>query len=121
MGLARSLPFDADTVADLKLAVTEACGNVVRHAYAQDGGSVSLTYAVGDDRFDVVVEDDGSGLLSFADSPDALLNRPVRDMSEAATEGMGMAIIRAVVDELDVSRRPQGPGTRVRMTKLLER
>ena len=30
-----------------------------------------------------------------------------------------MAIIRAVVDELDVGDRPEGAGTRVRMTKLL--
>ena len=30
-----------------------------------------------------------------------------------------MAIIRAVVDELDVGGAPTAPGTRVRMTKLL--
>jgi serine/threonine-protein kinase RsbW len=121
VGLARSLPFDADAVSDLKLAVTEACGNVVRHAYPQAEGYVSLTYAVRDDRFEIVVEDDGSGLLSLTDSPEELLQRPVRDISDAATEGMGMAIIRAVVDDLDVGSRSGGPGTRVRMTKLLER
>jgi serine/threonine-protein kinase RsbW len=121
VGLARSLPFDADIVADLKLAVTEACGNVVRHAYPQAEGHVALTYAVRDDRFEIVVEDDGPGLLSLTDTPEELLRAPARDISEAATQGMGMAIIRAVVDELDVGTRSGGPGTRVRMTKLLER
>ena len=121
VGLARSLPFDADTVSDLKLAVTEACGNVVRHAYPQAEGHVSLVYAVTDDRFEIVVEDDGSGLLSYTDTAEELLKPPARDISEAATQGMGMAIIRAVVDELDVGTREGGSGTRVRMTKLLER
>ena len=32
-GLARELPLDDELLADLKLAVTEACGNAVRHAY----------------------------------------------------------------------------------------
>ncbi len=32
-GLARKLPLDDELLADLKLAVTEACGNAVRHAY----------------------------------------------------------------------------------------
>ena len=35
-GLARTLTLDEEDLADLKLAVTEACGNAVRHAY--DGG-----------------------------------------------------------------------------------
>ena len=62
VGLARSLPFDTETVADLKLAVTEACGNVVRHAYATGDGHVSVTYVVDADRFDMIVEDEGAGL-----------------------------------------------------------
>ena len=32
-GVARSLPVGPELLADLKLAVTEACGNAVRHAY----------------------------------------------------------------------------------------
>ena len=38
---------------------------------------------------------------------------------EPAAQGMGMAIIRAVVDELDVTGGSHGAGTRVRMTKKL--
>ena len=36
-GLARELPLDDELLADLKLAVTEACGNAVRHAYSGGG------------------------------------------------------------------------------------
>ena len=41
-GLARELPLEEELLADLKLAVTEACGNAVRHAYPDGGGDVSL-------------------------------------------------------------------------------
>lgn len=118
VGLARSLPFDTETVADLKLAVTEACGNVVRHAYATGGGHVSVTYVVDADRFDMIVEDEGAGLATLRPELD-VVGAPDAAAFEPASQGMGMAIIRAVVDELDVGDRPDGAGTRVRMTKLL--
>jgi serine/threonine-protein kinase RsbW len=118
VGLARSLPFDTETVADLKLAVTEACGNVVRHAYATGDGQVSVTYVVDADRFDMIVEDDGAGLALLSTELDVVA-APAAEAFEPASQGMGMAIIRAVVDELDVGDRPDGAGTRVRMTKLL--
>jgi serine/threonine-protein kinase RsbW len=119
VGLARSLPFDTETVADLKLAVTEACGNVVRHAYANDEGYVQVTYVVDAERFDMIVEDEGAGLAAFGPEFDLAADHEARAFGEPASQGMGMAIIRAVVDELDVGDRPDGSGTRVRMTKLL--
>ena len=45
-GLARELPMDDELLADLKLAVTEACGNAVRHAYAPPAaiGEVTVSF-----------------------------------------------------------------------------
>jgi len=120
VGLARSLPFDTETVADLKLAVTEACGNVVRHAYASGDGHVSVTYVVDTDRFEMIVEDDGTGLAPVSFELGVADEAETGELAEPATQGMGMAIIRAVVDELDIGDRPEGAGTRVRMTKLLQ-
>lgn len=112
-GLARSLPVDQEVLADLKLAVTEACGNVVRHAYRVGEGSVGVAFVVGKDRLEMIVEDQGSGI-----------ELPPLDEEWAATEappegGMGMAIIRAVVDELEVHDGADGQGTVVHMTKYL--
>jgi serine/threonine-protein kinase RsbW len=106
-GLARSLPLDEEAVADLKLAVTEACGNAVRHAYGAGDGRVSVVYVVFDDRLDMIVEDQGAGLHG----PMA------REFDELAESGMGIAIIRAIVDELEVREGADGRGTAVRMTK----
>ena len=40
-GLSRVRPFTDETLADLKLALTEACSNSVRHAYG-DGVATSI-------------------------------------------------------------------------------
>jgi len=110
-GLARSLPVDQEVLADLKLAVTEACGNAVRHAYEAGEGSVGVVFVVGADRLDMIVEDQGSGI--------ELLRSGEPFGSESLEGGMGMAIIRAVVDEVDVGEGADGRGTVVRMTKYL--
>jgi len=113
-GLARELPIEEELLADLKLAVTEACGNVVRHAYPGDDGDVSLVVTVGDDRLLLTVEDYGDGIQA-PDSPED----DADELSGPLESGMGMPIIRAIVDELAVEQGPDGRGTVVRMVKYL--
>src|SRR5216117_1655051 len=61
-GLARTRALTPELVADLKLALTEACSNSVRHAYKEGReGVVEVRYDLRDDRFAVEVADDGSG------------------------------------------------------------
>ena len=60
-GLSRVRTFPEDTLADLKLALTEACSNSVRHAYGDDEGHVDISFELLDDRLIVEVADDGSG------------------------------------------------------------
>jgi len=111
-GLARGLPLDEAEVADLKLAVTEACGNAVRHAYESGDGFVEVVYVLDSSSLVMVVEDRGSGIAG--DEPDRSDPEP-----EPLEGGMGMAIIRAVVDEVEVRDGPDGRGTVVHMTKYL--
>ena len=110
-GLARTLPAEDDVVADLKLAVTEACGNVVRHAYGDDPGDVFVSYVVRDDALEILVEDQGRGLEGERASTAAA--------AAPADGGMGMAIIRTIVDELVIDAGADGRGTVIRMTKRL--
>ena len=113
-GVARELPVDDELLADLKLALTEACGNAVRHGYADGAGDVDVVFAVNDERIELTVEDRGDG-IRVAETPD------VRSLVGAgqAEGGMGMSIIRAIVDELDVDSGVDGRGTVVRMVKYL--
>jgi serine/threonine-protein kinase RsbW len=109
-GLAREAPVDEELLADLKLAVTEACGNAVRHAYPEGAGEVCVSYIVGEDSIVMIVEDQGAGI-----APDESL-----ELKPAPLDGgMGMSIIGAIVDDLDVRTGADGRGTVVRMTKRL--
>jgi serine/threonine-protein kinase RsbW len=110
-GLARTRALGPDIVADLKLALTEACSNSVRHAY-KDGreGIVEIRYELRPDRIEVEVADDGYGF------DPALVERPPEEIDEG---GLGIAIIRALTDELDIAQGPDGQGSRLRFIKYL--
>lgn len=111
-GVVRSLPMEDEELADLKLAVTEACGNAVRHAYPSGEGPVGVAFVLAPDRLVMIVEDQGAGVeLPLSEEPG----------SGSLESGMGMTIIRAIVDELDVEPGADSHGTVVRMTKYLAR
>jgi serine/threonine-protein kinase RsbW len=110
-GIARRLPVEDELLADLKLAVTEACGNAVRHAYPDGTGEVTVAFVVRNDALEMTVEDRGAG-IGATQVPDGPVVGPVDG-------GMGLAIMRTIVDELDVQGGPDGRGTVVRMTKRL--
>jgi len=110
-GLVRELAVDEEMVADLKLAVTEACGNAVRHAYPDGVGEVSVRYLVADGALEMIVEDQGGGF-----EPGEQVGEPSPGPRES---GMGMAIMSEIVDELDVRTAADGRGTVVRMLKRL--
>jgi serine/threonine-protein kinase RsbW len=111
-GLSRVRAFPEDTLADLKLALTEACSNSVRHAYADDEGHVDISFELLDDRLIVEVADDGSG---FEPGGDAAKNGD-EELSEG---GLGIAIIRSIADEVEIGGGPDGRGSRLRFVKLL--
>jgi anti-sigma regulatory factor (Ser/Thr protein kinase) len=97
---------------DIVLAVDEACGNVVRHAYrVGDVGEYRLAALISDDEVSIAVEDDGVGL------PDEVV-----DITDAtgAVSGRGLDIIRHVMTTVELhSPTKRGVGTEVRMCKLL--
>src|ERR1700750_78391 len=60
---AEALRLPDDLIEDLRLAVTEACTNVVRHAYPADvAGPVEITIRPDEDSVSVVVADRGRGI-----------------------------------------------------------
>lgn len=108
-GVGRAVTIDEEVLADLKLAVTEACGNAVRHAYPGGDGAVRVVLEVEDDAITIRVEDDGTGI----DGGHGGAGGP------AGEGGMGLAIIDAIADELDVNRTGPGGGTVVSLRKRL--
>jgi serine/threonine-protein kinase RsbW len=113
-GLLRSCGrYSEDAVADLKLALTEACSNSVRHAYDHDEGQVHLEFTVHSDRITVLIRDEGGGFHEDDDDCPDCGNLGRFDLAEG---GMGISIIRAVVDDFDL-RKPSDGGTVLVLTK----
>ena len=111
-GLGQVRDISDDTMADLKLALTEAVSNSVRHAYrASGGGHVDVTYELGDDRIGIEVVDDGEGF-----DPD---EAPSFEGDELSEGGLGIAIIRSIADEFEIDSKPGRRGSRLRFVKRL--
>jgi serine/threonine-protein kinase RsbW len=111
-GLAQVREIRGDAMADLKLALTEAVSNSVRHAYGPAGdGHVAVTYELHADRLGVEVVDDGAGF----DPEEA----PSFDGGELSEGGLGIAIIKTIADEFEIESKPGRRGSRLRFVKKL--
>jgi anti-sigma regulatory factor (Ser/Thr protein kinase) len=104
-GVAELLTIDPELLDDLKTAVSEACNNVVLHAYGGDPGPMVVRLFVDEERIRVTVEDHGVGM------PAAAADR---------AEGIGLSVIRALVDDVSLLPGPEG-GTRVQMDFAAQR
>ena len=112
-GLSRLRPLSDETLGDLKLAVTEACSNSIRHGYGNgDDGVVEVVYQLEPDRLVIEVADDGPG---FEAAPDSSVEEDI------AEGGLGIAIIKAVSDEFEAGQRRSGTGSKLRFVKFLDR
>jgi serine/threonine-protein kinase RsbW len=94
--------FGPEDVYDLKLAVTEAATNVIRHAAVEN---YEIEYRVLPRAVEIIVIDAGGG-FNVAD-----LTRPPDGQG-----GFGLAVIRDLVDEL-VLDSTKGGGTRLKMIR----
>jgi serine/threonine-protein kinase RsbW len=103
-GFADVLDMPDQTLADVKLAVTEACTNVVVHAYPDGEGPMTLRATVRDALLRVVVADVGRGILPRADSPGL---------------GLGLPLIATLAESLELDTGSDEE-TQVRMTFRLD-
>jgi serine/threonine-protein kinase RsbW len=111
-GLARAEALNEETLSDLKLALSEACSNSIRHAYRDGrGGVVEIRFELAGGRVSIEVADDGNGFAA---------EQPAADADELNEGGLGIAIIRAVSDEFEIGPRADGTGLRLRFAKRLE-
>jgi anti-sigma regulatory factor (Ser/Thr protein kinase) len=102
--LAESVPLPRRSLEDMRLAVTEACTNVVRHAYGDGDGPLEVVIRPRDTTVDVVVSDRGRGLYPRTDSDGP---------------GLGLSLISALTERFEVEQ-PPGAGTRLLMAFSLQ-
>jgi serine/threonine-protein kinase RsbW len=87
--LAAALRLPDPVIEDMCLAVTEACTNVVRHAYDACEGTIDVVVRPKGESLEVVVSDAGRGI---GPSPDT------------EGPGLGLSLIKALTDTLEIER-----------------
>ena len=121
-GLCDANRVDEETVADLKLAVTEACSNSVRHAYAGGAsGMVTVRYQLDSTSCFVEVADAGQGFAFERPLPSLPVSLDEESLDDLREDEMGLSIIQSLVDELDIGAASNGRGTRIAFRMSLAR
>jgi len=99
--LGEALAVDEQLLSDMRLAITEACSNVVVHAYAgRDPGPLEIDATLHEDELTVVVRDDGPGIAPHPGSPGL---------------GLGLPLIASLSESVELGRN-EHERTEVRMT-----
>ena len=95
-----ALGFDPELLSDVNTAVSEACNNVIQHAYGDEPGPFSVDLALTSDGVQARIRDHGRGIRQTAPEHDGLK--------------VGLALMSAVADRAEFIRVPDG-GTEVRL------
>lgn len=105
--------MDQATVDQVKLAVDEACSNVIKHAYKGDTTKTfSVIFRIREKEFEVVIDDSG---------PKADLScLRGRDLDDIRPGGLGVHFIKRVFDSFAFDKRKR-TGNRLRLIKRLDR
>jgi serine/threonine-protein kinase RsbW len=101
-GVGETAGIDVQQMDEVRTAVSEACNNVVQHAYDGRTGPIELDVALLRDALEVTVRDHGRGMPTLA--------RP----GESDTLGIGLMVITALCEHAELSAGPES-GLEVRM------
>jgi anti-sigma regulatory factor (Ser/Thr protein kinase) len=103
-GLGEAVELDEPNLYDISTAVSEACNNVVQHAYGEAEGPLQVDASVAENRLEVVVRDRGVAGVG------PLISRALDDRP-----GLGIPLMRALAERVQFSGA-MGHGTEVKMT-----
>lgn len=104
-GLGEAYEMPEEKLADIRLAVTEACANVVVHAYPDgQAGQMEVVAAMEEETLTVLVRDWGCGIRPRPDSPGL---------------GLGLSLIAALAESVQLGHGEE-ERTEVQMTFALD-
>lgn len=110
--LANNVGFDIEAIEDIKVAVSEACTNIVMHGDSGENGCVEyeVSCEICDESICICVEDSGPGYDTNQ------YKEP--ELPSVKEGGLGIFIIKALMDEVKVESEI-GKGTQIRMVKYI--
>ena len=106
-GIANKVGFCMDDIEDLKVAVSEACTNAIKHS---SDDRFTIIYTMIKNGLTIEIIDNGNGYDTSS------INEP--DIENLKESGMGLFIIEALMDEVSIESQ-EGKGTSIKMTKYL--
>ena len=95
--------LDTELIDDMRSAISEACNNVVLHAYPTAAGPLIFSLAVEGDAIEAVVRDQGCGIR-----PGPARNRGL---------GMGVTLINTLADRAEFESSELGTEVRMRFNR----
>jgi serine/threonine-protein kinase RsbW len=110
-----SFGLEDDRIDDLKIAVSEACTNAIEaHDAAETDERVFIRCDDNEGHLEVRIEDRGRGF-----DPETLPEHPpVTDPTRLKFErGLGIPLIRSLVDDLDITSSDEGTKVRIVMRR----
>jgi serine/threonine-protein kinase RsbW len=113
---ARETGFSPETVDEFKLAVDEACTNVIEHAYMGDASrSIELSITITPQYFTVIIRDEGRAF-----EPSVYRSPNLVDLVQQRRDGgFGVHLMRRLMDRVEYRRR--GRFNEVALTKYHHR
>lgn len=106
---ANSAGFDMEEIEDIKVAVSEACTNVIQHGLRKEA-NYHVECIIEEKKMTIFVDDEGCGYdVKKYEEP---------DLSALKEGGLGIFIIKALMDEVGVCAKAGG-GTRIKMVKYV--
>ncbi len=110
-GIASRMGFDVEAIEDIKLAVSEACTNAIKHGCKEAVEHYEINISTDENCLSISISDKGCGFeMGKVDCPDTQNPRE---------GGMGLFIIKTLMDEVNVSSLPDS-GCTINMKKYLE-
>jgi anti-sigma regulatory factor (Ser/Thr protein kinase) len=110
----QALGLESPLLGDLRLVVDEAVTNIVLHAYQGEGGPVELQLSRDGDDVVVLIRDQGPAF-----DPDGVAEPALNTaLAERKPGGMGIFLMRQMMDEVTFAPQPQG-GNELRLVKHL--
>ncbi|MGL5711893.1 MAG: ATP-binding protein [Paraclostridium sp.] len=106
-GIANKIGFSLDDIEDIKVAVSEACTNAIKHGSDEN---FYVTFSLLENGLTIEIEDKGEGYdVNSVEKP---------DLSNPKENGLGLFIIETLMDEVSTMSK-NDEGTVVKMTKYL--
>lgn len=115
--MATRLDPTIEEIEDLKTAVSEAVTNAIVHGYGgREEGIITMEIGIEQNTVEIVIADQGRGIADVEKAREPFFTT----LGGEERSGMGFTIMETFMDSLAVESEP-GQGTRVTMTKTIER